>query len=281
MFFKVWLFILWFVSCVQWLPACVASLLPPDRPPAVVSTVWRWLWTPAELQLAWHCSPLVPPAQPPSVLSWRGCRTQGHVSLPQQKNKVVSAHVFMLDGICVYLKTHDVWSWICSIKLWLWGFIFNKTSHKITVSQTLLFGSSQSDILPSIHLSIHGLWDNGCVFVIFWVSDHSVIHPSMDCESTASSFLVVLCFFRVVLNLFVDVLSLLVVFVCLFIWHYVGEAQGPMMTWALGQLGLCPVGPFSNSCMHASIHQSIFAPALKTDKGCSEHSDWRSALPGQ
>lgn len=42
--------------CFIWAPVCVASQLPPDRPPAVVSTVWRWLWTRAKLPSVWHYS---------------------------------------------------------------------------------------------------------------------------------------------------------------------------------------------------------------------------------
>lgn len=48
-------------------PVCVAAQLLPGRLPAVVSTVWRWPWTPAAPPSAWRCSPSEPPARPPSA----------------------------------------------------------------------------------------------------------------------------------------------------------------------------------------------------------------------
>lgn len=61
-------------------PVCVASRLPPDRPPAAVSTVWHWPWTPAAPPSAWRCSPLEPPAPPPSACwCWMNWEVRGRL----------------------------------------------------------------------------------------------------------------------------------------------------------------------------------------------------------
>lgn len=96
----------WSTSLSHPSPSCVVSRPLPGRQPVVVSTVWHWLWTPAELPLAWHCFPLVPPAQPPSVLSWRGCRNTGKYIKTDHHNNGISAHILMLR----------VWAVLCFLK---------------------------------------------------------------------------------------------------------------------------------------------------------------------
>lgn len=48
-------------------PFYEAAQPPPDKQPAVVSTVWHWQWTPAVPQLVWHCCSSELPIQPPSA----------------------------------------------------------------------------------------------------------------------------------------------------------------------------------------------------------------------
>lgn len=74
-------------------PFCVTSRPPPGRQPVAVSTVWHWRWTLEELLSTWRCCLLVPPARPPSVLSWWGCNTQGYTPAHYNRFPVVPGFI--------------------------------------------------------------------------------------------------------------------------------------------------------------------------------------------
>lgn len=62
-------------------PFYEAAQPPPDKRPAVVSTAWRWQWTPVAPLWVWHCCSLALPIQLPSA-SWQSdCRDNKRINI--------------------------------------------------------------------------------------------------------------------------------------------------------------------------------------------------------